>query len=78
MLALHANSEHAWPSTSVLAAYSGCSRSTVGRALRELEGFGLISRQPIFGVLGQTSNLYELNDIQSLATPTPRTKPKLR
>ncbi len=77
VLALHANSGYAPPVPSSIAAQAGCSISTLSRALQELERHGLISRERINGAGSQASYLYELNDIQSLATPTPRIEAKL-
>jgi predicted transcriptional regulator len=59
----------AFPSVKTIAREASCSRTKVFEALNKLEEMGVISRSPrISGGRGQTSSLYEINDIE----PRPR------
>jgi predicted transcriptional regulator len=55
----------AFPSVKTIAREASCSRTKVFEALKKLEEMGVIKRDHrIFGNRGQTSNLYEINDIE--------------
>jgi predicted transcriptional regulator len=63
----------AFPSVKTIAREASCSRTKVFEALKKLEETGVISRSHrIFGNRGQTSNLYEINDIE----PRPEARPQ--
>jgi DNA-binding GntR family transcriptional regulator len=55
----------AFPSVKTIAKEASCSRTKVFEALKTLEEQNIISRdQRIFAGRGQTSNLYEINDME--------------
>jgi predicted transcriptional regulator len=62
----------AFPSVKTIAKEASCSRTKVFEALNALEERGIITRENrIFEKRGQTSNLYEIGDIEVESAPRP-------